>query len=109
MDGLLAEDADVVVHDPCVAAWAERPAIAVESDLARGLEGAEIVLLVVGHRAYLNLEPARLERMTGRPGALVDAHNLISDDTAASLRARGWRLAGVGKGHWRRLEYQCAP
>jgi hypothetical protein len=67
------------------------------------------VLLVVGHREYLNLEPARLERMTGRPCALVDAHNLISDETAASFRAHGWRLAGVGKGHWRRWEYQCAP
>ena len=109
VDGLLGEGADVVVHDPCVTTWPERPAIPVEGDFARALAGADIVMLVVGHRQYLNLEPARLERMTGRPGALVDAYNLISDETASSLRARGWRLAGVGKGHWRRLESQCAP
>jgi UDP-N-acetyl-D-glucosamine dehydrogenase len=109
VDQLLAEGAEVVVHDPCVASWRERPQIVVESDLARSLDGADVVLLVVGHRDYLNLEPARLERMTGRPCALVDAHNLISDETAASFRAHGWRLAGVGKGHWRRREYQCAP
>src|SRR4029078_12348726 len=61
VDGLLAEHAEVVVHDPCVSSWPERPSIGVERDLARGLAEAEIVLLVVGHREYLNLEPARLE------------------------------------------------
>jgi hypothetical protein len=31
---------------------------------------------------------------------VVDAFDVLTDETARELHARGIRVAGVGKGHW---------
>ena len=101
VDDLLAGGASVRVHDPIVRAWIERPDVPVIDDLPRALAGADGVVLAVPHAAYRGLSATALTRYVGRPAFLVDAQNAVSDFTARQLHAAGWRVFGVGKGHWR--------
>ena len=99
--------ADIVLHDPCLSVWPERPLARLEPVLLDALEGADAVVFAVRHPSYRQLiERHDLEHLP-RPAALVDAQNVVTDVAAERLRALGWQLAGVGKGHWRRKGYQC--
>lgn len=103
VDALGSEGAELRLHDPVTRSWAERPQHSIEEDLSAVLAEAEAVVLAVPHRAYLALGVDQWRRAL-RPGAvLVDAQNLLDDDTAMALHQQGHRLLGVGKGHWRKL------
>lgn len=108
VERLLDEGAEVILHDPYVRDWPERPADTVHTDLARCLTGVDAVVLAVPHPSYLQLDATALMRLVGGRCAIVDTRNILSDATAASLHHAGWQLAGVGKGHWRMRGYQCA-
>jgi UDP-N-acetyl-D-glucosamine dehydrogenase len=103
---LRAAGAEVRVHDPCVTHWSERPDVTVEQDLGAALAGADAVVLAVPHRAYRALDAGTLAALAGRASALVDTQNIVGDPMAAELVAAGWRVAGVGKGHWRAAGYE---
>jgi nucleotide sugar dehydrogenase len=105
LGGLEAAGVRVRVHDPHVVRWPERPDVVVEQDLRHALTGADGVVLAVPHRAYIELGARRLTELVGRPSFVVDAQNILDDVTAAELRALGWRVSGVGKGHWRAAGY----
>lgn len=96
----------VRLHDPYVSRWAERSHASVARDLSAAMADAQALVLAVPHKPYRELDAARLRRLAPQLAAIVDAQNMMNDQTAASLRAAGMRLAGVGKGHWRRLGYQ---
>jgi nucleotide sugar dehydrogenase len=98
---LIAGGATVRVHDPIVRAWIERPDIPIVSDLRATLADADGIVLAVPHAAYRGLTAAGLVGEIDRPAFLVDAQNVISDETARELHAARWRVLGVGKGHWR--------
>jgi nucleotide sugar dehydrogenase len=108
LDRLEQAGARVLVHDPCVLTWPERPDVQVQRDLGRCLRQAEAVVFAVGHRPYRELTLPGLLAAAPAPALLVDAQDVIGDDTAAGLHAAGWRLLGVGKGHWRKRGYQWA-
>jgi nucleotide sugar dehydrogenase len=99
--------AEVLVHDPHVLRWLERPETQVSDDLQDCLRRSDAVVFAVGHRAYLNLTPAALLAAAEKPLVAVDAQNILTDGKAQALHEAGWRLAGVGKGHWRKKGYQC--
>jgi nucleotide sugar dehydrogenase len=105
VDTLHEAGATVVLHDPYLASWAERPEAVVHRDLASAVADADAIVLAVPHAPYLALSAGQLGTLT-RARAIVDAQNILSDQTAGALRAAGWRLAGVGKGHWRARGYQ---
>jgi UDP-N-acetyl-D-glucosamine dehydrogenase len=107
LDLLQRSGAEVVLHDPYLASWPERPDVSVLGNLELALTGADGVVLAVPHRPYLALTALGLTHSVNRTGALVDAQNIIDDAVAAELHQYGWRLAGVGKGHWRQRGYQC--
>jgi UDP-N-acetyl-D-glucosamine dehydrogenase len=102
VDELLAAGAAVRVHDPIVRAWIERPEIPVVQELDDVVRDADGIVLAVPHLAYRELAAATLVRQAGRPAFVVDAQNVLSDAAAAELHAAGWRVLGVGKGHWRK-------
>lgn len=109
IDGLRAQGADVLIHDPWVREWTERPDLNIVSDLSDALRDVDGVILAVPHGDYVGLTPQQLLRLI-EPGAfLVDAQNIVDDEKAAQLHAAGLRLIGVGKGHWRRRDYQHVP
>lgn len=100
---LRAAGADVRLHDACVTEWIEP----VESDLGTAVAGVDVVVLAVPHSAYRALDAEALAGLVGRPAALVDTQNIVDDSIARMLAERGWRLAGVGKGHWRAAGYEA--
>jgi nucleotide sugar dehydrogenase len=107
VDALDRAGAEVRVHDPHVREWAERPGVPIAKSLAAAVEGTDGIVFAVPHGSYLGLEPGELTALAGRPGFVVDAQNIVSDEKAEALRATGWRLLGVGKGHWRKRGYEA--
>lgn len=103
VDDLLAAGAMVRVHDPSVSEWVERRHIPIVSELEVAFQDVDGVVLAVPHLAYRALSGAALAKHVGRPGFLIDAQNIVTDATALELHAAGWRILGVGKGHWRKL------
>lgn len=102
---LESSGASIRVHDPCVIVWPERPDLAVTPRLPAALAGADAVVFAVPHSEYRRLSAADIHECVGGSSTLVDANNVVSDGTAEALHASGWRVAGVGKGHWRREGY----
>jgi nucleotide sugar dehydrogenase len=105
---LIQAGAVVVLHDPQVARWLERPEAVVASDMRKALAEAEAVVFAVPHRAYRELSVPQLLAAAPRLRAVVDAQNILTDSAAAALHQAGRRVAGVGKGHWRRSGYHLA-
>lgn len=102
VDSALEEGATVSVHDPCVSEWEDRPAVTVGQDWSECLSAGDAVVFAVGHSAYKRLQPSDFPR----PMLIVDANNVISDALARDLHAKGCRVLGVGKGHWRKWGLQ---
>src|SRR5262249_8323672 len=105
VDALLAAGADVRLHDPSVRTWAERPDLPIAETIQDAVAGANGVVFAVPNRANRELPADELHAFAEDGGFLVDAQNVISDASAQLLRGRGWRVIGVGKGHWRKLGF----
>jgi nucleotide sugar dehydrogenase len=103
-DALIREGARVAAHDPCLDGW-DHPAVAFHARLEDALAGARLVILACAHRAYLDLSAQDLLRLCAQRPAVLDAQNILDDAKARILLASGCRVAGVGKGHWRRMGY----
>jgi nucleotide sugar dehydrogenase len=107
VDTLTAAGASVLVHDPYVALWPERSALPFTQDVAECLAWAEGIIMAIPHNCYRQLGSSKL--LKGPCIFLVDAQNGLTDETAAALYAGGMRVAGVGKGHWRKFGYHTNP
>jgi nucleotide sugar dehydrogenase len=103
VDHLVGLGCHVRLHDPILQSWPERPQPALSAELDEALRGVDGVVLAVPHADYLRVSAQELIAWVGRPAFLVDAQNVVSDTTARELHAAGWRVLGVGKGHWRKL------
>ena len=113
---------EVVVHDPYVRHWWELekqdtyPApghswsrffrnqeslseTTMYSDLPQALQGVDAVVLAVRHQAYRELAPDTIVQMTGRPVAIIDCFNLLSDDDIQKYFELGCEVKGLGRGH----------
>ena len=98
VDALAGAGAEIVVHDPCVSSWPERPAVAFMTDLPLALAAADAVVLAIPHGIYRRLTPSDFST----PKRIVDANNVLTDAMAEVLHAAGSCVSGVGKGHWRK-------
>jgi nucleotide sugar dehydrogenase len=109
VDELFGAGAVVMVHDPYLTTWVERPDIPVTQALADCLRQADGIVFAVPHRAYRDLLANMIYQTStaSQPPLIVDAQNIISDEKAKVLHDAGCRLLGVGKGHWRKRGYQC--
>jgi UDP-N-acetyl-D-glucosamine dehydrogenase len=107
VDELTALGARVTVHDPYVLSWPERPDVQLGSHLGTCLSGAQGIVFAVPHKMYQDLSPQQLIQYVGGDFYVVDAQNVLHDAKAKYLHSAGCRLAGVGKGHWRKQEFQC--
>ncbi|MBI4367484.1 MAG: nucleotide sugar dehydrogenase [Deltaproteobacteria bacterium] len=105
-DTLVRHGARVIVHDPYVRQWEQRPQVEVAQDLAACLRGdVHGIVWAVPHHGYRAVHPAAMVDALTQPPAIVDAQNILSDETAGFLVEAGCLVAGVGKGHWRRRGY----
>ncbi len=103
-DACIADGAHVRVHDPLVGYWPEKNmAVDCRMDDLAAPPHAEIVVFAVRHREYLALTSADVLSLFPKAKVIVDGNGVLTDHIAAGLRAGGLLVAGVGKGHWRRL------
>ena len=123
--------ADVVVHDPYVKRWWELekqetyPApghsmgrffrnqeglkdLVVCDRLETALEGVDALVLAVGHKAYRDLSPDAVVKMTGRPVTVVDCFNLLDDAKIRRYFELGCEVKGLGRGHVKRIKDSVA-
>lgn len=92
---LMAAGAEVRVTDPEALENAQRrvPGLAVEEDLERALEGAELVILLTEWKRYRKLDPEAV-------GAAVAERRIIDGRAVlepAQWRAAGWEFRGLGR------------
>ena len=104
VDKLCEVGARVLVHDPIVTRWNERPRVDLTNDLD-DLRDAYALVFAVPHLVYRELATEDLLLIVGSCPVIVDAQNILSDDKARILHNAGCRIAGVGKGHWRTKGY----
>jgi nucleotide sugar dehydrogenase len=105
VDALADAGAHPVAHDPYLRYWPERPRVEIAAGLDDALPACDGLILAVPHRTYLDLPATALLAGRGRLRFVIDAQNILTDETAAALHREGIRVAGVGKGHWRTLGY----
>jgi len=119
--------AEIAVHDPYVKHWWELekqdtyPApdhsmkqffrnqdrldeTRVHGDFAVALKFADAVILAVRHKAYLDLDPDDVVKMTGRPVAIVDCFGLLDDKKIRRYFELGCEVKGLGRGHVKRIK-----
>jgi nucleotide sugar dehydrogenase len=119
--------AEIAVHDPYVKHWWELekqdtyPApdhsmkqffrnqdkldeTRVHADIATALKFADAVILAVRHKAYLDLNPDEVVKMTGRPAAIVDCFGLLDDKKIRRYFELGCEVKGLGRGHVKRIK-----
>ena len=76
-------------------------------DIEQCLRWADGLIIAIPHRCYRAWSAADLLAYR-QCRFVIDAQNTIGDDTAASLHAGGMRIAGVGKGHWRKAGFHIS-
>ena len=62
------------------------------------------MVFAVGHKEYLELDPAEVVKATGKTPAIIDTQNLIDDGKIKGYLGLGCQVRGVGKGHIPRLK-----
>jgi hypothetical protein len=67
--------------------------------------------MAVGHQVYRDLEPDALVEMTGRPVAVIDCFNILSDAAIHRYFELGCEVKGLGRGHVKRIKdaVACQP
>jgi nucleotide sugar dehydrogenase len=119
--------AEIAVHDPYVKHWWELekqdtyPApdhsmkqffrnqdkldeTRVHADFAVALKFADAVIFAVRHKAYLDLNPDDVVKMTGRPAAILDCFGLLDDKKIRRYFELGCEVKGLGRGHVKRIK-----
>lgn len=124
---LVEMGADVCVHDPYVEHWWEFEAqesyptpgkgrsrffhsqsklksLRIEPDLWNALKGADVMILAVRHKQFLDLEPDKVVQAAGAPLAVIDCFGILTDDTIKRYFELGCEVKGLGRGHINRLK-----
>jgi nucleotide sugar dehydrogenase len=119
--------AEIAVHDPYVKHWWELekqdtyPApghsmkqffrnqdrldeTRVHADFAPALKFADAVIFAVRHKAYLDLNPDEVVKMTGQPAAIIDCFGLLDDKKIRRYFELGCEVKGLGRGHVKRIK-----
>jgi UDP-N-acetyl-D-glucosamine dehydrogenase len=76
----------------------------VHQDLSTALAGADAVVLAVRHKAYLDLKPEEVLKMTGRPIAVIDCFAILNDRDIQTYFEHGCEVKGLGRGHIQRIK-----
>ena len=124
---LVEMGAEVCVHDPYVDHWWEFEAqdtypspgkskarffrsqkklksLRVESDLWEALKEADVMILAVRHKRFLNLDPDEVVRAVGGPLAVIDCFGILDDAIIRRYFELGCEVKGLGRGHINRLK-----
>jgi UDP-N-acetyl-D-mannosaminuronate dehydrogenase len=76
----------------------------VHADFTAALKYADAVIFAVRHKAYLELNPDEVVKMTGRPAAIVDCFGVLDDKKIRRYFELGCEVKGLGRGHVKRIK-----
>ncbi|MEJ2729484.1 MAG: UDP binding domain-containing protein [Deltaproteobacteria bacterium] len=76
----------------------------VEKDMSKALQFADAVIFAVRHQEYLELDPAEVVKMIGRPAAIVDCFGVLDDEKIRRYFELGCEVKGLGRGHVKRIK-----
>jgi len=119
--------AEMRVHDPYLEHWYEMekqdtyPAaghslarffrnqdelvnIRVQHDLGAALGGAQGIILAVGHKPYLQLDPDKIVEWAGAPLAVIDCFGILDDEKIRRYFELGCEVKALGRGHIQRIK-----
>jgi nucleotide sugar dehydrogenase len=117
--------AEIRVHDPYVDRWWEfenqdeypvqgkekffrnqkkLKTLRVQKNLAKALPGCDALVLAVRHEEYLDLAPAEIVRLAGKPIAVIDCFGILNDEKIKQYLALDCEVKGLGRGHIKRLK-----
>jgi UDP-N-acetyl-D-mannosaminuronic acid dehydrogenase len=92
-DALIAEGAQVAVHDPYVA---EYPGVPIVPFVEEAVQDADAIVIFAGHHLYKDLDAAYLKNLTGKKHpVIIDGRNVADPDTWIRL---GFIYKGIGRG-----------
>jgi UDP-N-acetyl-D-glucosamine dehydrogenase len=78
--------------------------IRVQHDLAAALEGAQAIILAVGHGPYLQLDPYKIVEWAGAPLAVIDCFGILDDGKIRRYFELGCEVKALGRGHIQRIK-----
>ena len=78
--------------------------LAAQPEIAEAVAGADAVVLAVGHREYLDLNPDQILEMAGRALAVIDCFGILNDDMIRRYFELGCEVKGLGRGHVKRIK-----
>ena len=78
--------------------------IRVQHDLAAALEGAQAIILAVGHGPYLQLAPDKIIEWAGAPLAVIDCFGILDDEKIHQYFELGCEVKALGRGHIQRIK-----
>jgi len=90
----------VILHDPIVSYWNEM-GLKIKKDL-KSVKARKVdaIVLALNHNQYRKMKPGDFLRLLKPGGLILDCNDVISDKKAVALKNIGYRICGVGKGHW---------
>jgi nucleotide sugar dehydrogenase len=92
--------ANVILHDPIVRYWNELCLKIPKSIKSVRNKKVDAIVMALNHRDYFKMNAREFLQLLKPGGLILDCNNVISDKKAKSLRSLGYRIYGVGKGHW---------
>ncbi|MCX5871891.1 MAG: GDP-mannose dehydrogenase [Deltaproteobacteria bacterium] len=124
---LVEMGADVCVYDPYVDHWWEfeaqdtypapgkgrgrffrsqkkLPELKMEKDLPTALKDADVMILAVRHKQFMNLKPDDVVGYVGGPLAIIDCFGILSDEAIYRYFELGCEVKGLGRGHINRIK-----
>ncbi len=82
--------------------------IRVQHDLASALEGAQAIILAVGHEPYLQLDPDKIVEWAGAPLAVIDCFGILDDEKIRRYFELGCEVKALGRGHIQRIKEEVS-
>jgi UDP-N-acetyl-D-glucosamine dehydrogenase len=128
---LVEMGADVCVYDPYVDHWWEFEAqdtypvpgksrarffrsqkklqeLRIEKDLPAALKDADVMILAVRHKEFMELNPDDVVGYAGGPLAVIDCFGMLEDETIQRYFELGCEVKGLGRGHINRIKKEFA-
>jgi hypothetical protein len=76
----------------------------VSKDLPSLLKGAEVIILAVPHKPYLDLKPEDVVNWAGSPIAVIDCFGILSDEMIRAYFMLDCEVKALGRGHIQRIK-----
>jgi nucleotide sugar dehydrogenase len=101
VERILTGGGQVVLCDPLVSRWEERPDATILSSPFDVTGEIDALVFALPHEEFKVIDPKRLIEHVGRPVPVIDAQGVISDTDIARYQELGCHVRAVGRGNIR--------